>query len=268
VHGGRGEALIERGKMDGEVDKGKKEEALDPIMMDDDQIKRIMATVGKMRSGVPYQYKVNTKKRAVVVREGLKSDEEEVEDLRVVEHIEEILHETYEKKTRGPRAGIEGSNPVHINVSVEPINPCATNTPKSTTLFRQPNFGRRKTVGSASTQGTTIGGASSGIISQVYTPHRGSSSTFRMVGHDPTIRLPEFKGEASKESEKHLFICENIWEEKHITNEDTKLAQLAITLRDHALNWYMSLVTNNPPGTTRTIADIKKLLINEFQKPS
>jgi hypothetical protein len=30
----------------------------------------------------------------------------------------------------------------------------------------------------------------------------------------------------------------------------------------------MSLATNNPPRTTRTIADIKKPLINEFQKPS
>jgi hypothetical protein len=30
----------------------------------------------------------------------------------------------------------------------------------------------------------------------------------------------------------------------------------------------MSLATNNPPGTTKMIADIKKLLINEFQKPS
>jgi hypothetical protein len=47
-----------------------------------------------------------------------------------------------------------------------------------------------------------------------------------------------------------------------ITNEDTKLAQLAITLRDRAMDWYMSLATNNPPGTTRTIVDIKKLLIN------
>jgi hypothetical protein len=65
-----------------------------------------------------------------------------------------------------------------------------------------------------------------------------------------------------------LFICEKIWEEKQITDEDTKLAQLEITLRDHTLDWYMSLATNNPPGTTRTIADIKKLLINEFQKPS
>jgi hypothetical protein len=30
----------------------------------------------------------------------------------------------------------------------------------------------------------------------------------------------------------------------------------------------MSLATNSPPRTTRTIGDIKKLLINEFQKPS
>jgi hypothetical protein len=145
--------------MEGEVDKGKKEEALDPIMMDDDQIKWIMATAGKTCSGVPYQYKVNTKKRVIATREGLESDEEEVEDLRAMDKIEEILCATYERKTRGPRAGIEGSNPIHINVSVEPINPCVTNTPKITPPFRQPNFGRRKTAGSTSTQGTTTGGA-------------------------------------------------------------------------------------------------------------
>jgi hypothetical protein len=55
---------------------------------------------------------------------------------------------------------------------------------------------------------------------------------------------------------------------KKITDEDTKLAQLAIMLRDRALDWYMSLAVNSPPGTTRMIADVKKLLINEFQKPS
>jgi hypothetical protein len=81
VHGGRGEALTERGVMEGGKDKGKEEETLDPIIMDDDQIKRIMATTGNTRSGVPYQYKVNTKKRVVATREGLESDEEEVEDL-------------------------------------------------------------------------------------------------------------------------------------------------------------------------------------------
>jgi hypothetical protein len=46
---------------------------------------------------------VNTKKRAISTREGLSSDEEEVEDLRAVEQTEEILRETYERKTRGPR---------------------------------------------------------------------------------------------------------------------------------------------------------------------
>jgi hypothetical protein len=30
----------------------------------------------------------------------------------------------------------------------------------------------------------------------------------------------------------------------------------------------MSLAVNSPPGVTRTIADVKKLLINEFQNPS
>jgi hypothetical protein len=35
-----------------------------------------------------------------------------------------------------------------------------------------------------------------------------------MERHDPTIILPEFKGEVSEDPEKHLFICEKIWEEK------------------------------------------------------
>jgi hypothetical protein len=142
MHGGRGEALTERGEMEGGKDKGKEEEPLGPIMMDDDQIKHIMVTNGNTRSGVPYKYKVNTKKRVVAAREGLVSDEEEVEDLRAVEQIEEIMCATYERKTRGPRTGKEGNNSIHINVSVEPINPCTNNTPKRTPSFRQPKFRR------------------------------------------------------------------------------------------------------------------------------
>jgi hypothetical protein len=126
------------------MDKGKKEEALDPIMMNEYQIKRIMETTGKMCSGVPYQYKVNTKKRVVVMGEGLESDEEEVEGLWAVEQIEEILRATYEIKMRGPTVGIEGNTTIHINVSVETINPCATNTPRRTPTFRKLNFKRRK----------------------------------------------------------------------------------------------------------------------------
>jgi len=141
VHVGRGEALTEKGEMEGEMDKGKKKEPLDPIMMDNDQIKWIMVTTRKMRSRVCYQYKVNIKNRSIATREGLASDEEEVEDLRVVDQIEEITCATYERNMRGPRVGIECINSIHINVSVEPINPCANNTPKITPPFREPNFG-------------------------------------------------------------------------------------------------------------------------------
>jgi hypothetical protein len=42
---------------------------------------------------------MNNNKRAIADREGLESDEEEVEDLWVVEQIEEILCATYERKT-------------------------------------------------------------------------------------------------------------------------------------------------------------------------
>ena len=143
---------------------------------------------------------------------------------------------TYERKTRGPRTGREGNNTININVSVEPINPCATNRPKRTPPFRQSKFGRSPTIGRIYTQGATTRGASLGSTSQVSTPCRGSSSTFRMAGHDSTIRLPDFWGEATEDPEKHLLICAKIWEEKHITNEDTKLAQLVITLRDRALD--------------------------------
>jgi hypothetical protein len=265
---GKGGSTDKRQRNGGRDDKGKKEEALDSILMEEDQIKQIMATTGRTHSGAPYQYKMDNKKRSIVAREGLASDEEEVEDLRVVEKIEEILCTTYERKTRGPRAGTKGINHIHISVGVEPINPCANNTPERTPQFRKPNFSGRNAVGSTYTHGETNRGASSRRISQGSTPHVGSSSSFRMAGHDPTIRLPEFKGEASEDPEKHLFICENIWDAKKIIDEDTKLAQLAITLRGRALDWYMRLAANSPPGTTRMIMDIKNLLINECQKPS
>jgi hypothetical protein len=85
VHGGRGKVLTKRGEMERRKDKEKKEEHLDLIMMDDDQFKWILASTGKTRRKVPYQYKVNTKKRPISKREGLASNEEEVEDLQAVE---------------------------------------------------------------------------------------------------------------------------------------------------------------------------------------
>jgi hypothetical protein len=67
------------------MDKGRNKEAMDPIMMEEDQIKYTMETTGNMRNGAPYQYKMNNKKRAIADREGLASYEEEVGDLRDME---------------------------------------------------------------------------------------------------------------------------------------------------------------------------------------
>jgi hypothetical protein len=51
--------------MDREMDKGNNKEAMNPIMMEEDHIKKIMEKVGKTHSEIPYQYKMNNKKRAI-----------------------------------------------------------------------------------------------------------------------------------------------------------------------------------------------------------
>jgi hypothetical protein len=88
-----------------------------------------------------------------------------------------------------------------------------TNTPKRTPPFRQPKFEGIPTLGSTSTQKATTKGAISDNLSQVYTPCRGGSSpVFGMVGHDHTIRLPEFRGEVAEDPKKYMSICAKIWE--------------------------------------------------------
>jgi len=70
-------------------------------MMDEEHTKEIMERAGVTRNGRPYQYKVSSKKRETSKREDLENDEEEVEDLRAMGEIEEILCTTYHRKTRG-----------------------------------------------------------------------------------------------------------------------------------------------------------------------
>jgi hypothetical protein len=43
-----------------------------------------------------------------------------------------------------------------------------------------------------------------------------------MVGVDSIIKFPEFQGDESEDPEKHLFICENIWEAKQVTKRIQK----------------------------------------------
>jgi hypothetical protein len=152
---------------------------------------------------------------------------------------------------------------------VEPTTPCATKTSEEEKSVNQQVISGRRIFTGRGSSGNSSKSVSSTSSIQVSTPCRGGSTTnFTMAGQDPTIRLPEFRGDGLDDPEKHLFICEKIWEAKKITDEDTKVSQLEITFRDHALDWYMGLAGNNPMGAPTTIAEVKRQLINEFQKPS
>jgi hypothetical protein len=92
----------------------------------------------------PYQYKINRKKRAVTERKGLESDEEEIEDLCAMKQIEEIMHATYDRKTRGYGSDTEEGTPFQIKISVEPTTPCATKTSGKKESFRQQEISRKR----------------------------------------------------------------------------------------------------------------------------
>jgi hypothetical protein len=78
-----------------------------------------MQKAGMTRSGRPYQYKLNRKKREVAKRVVLESDEEEVEDLSDLKHIEETFFSTYERNIRGEGSYEEENTPIQIQTSVE-----------------------------------------------------------------------------------------------------------------------------------------------------
>jgi hypothetical protein len=138
-----------------------------------------------------------------------------------------------------------------------------TKTSEEEEPFRKPTIsGRRILVGHGSS-GSSSGGTNSTNSSQLSTGG-GSIKNSQCQEHIQLFGYHSFHGEGSEDLEKHLFICENIWVAKKITDEDTKVSQLAITFRDRALDWYMGLAVNSPQGAYN-IANVKKALINEFQ---
>jgi hypothetical protein len=123
----------------------------------------------------------------------LDNDEEEVEDLRVIEKIEEILRDTYERKTRVQGSGEKEGSPFHILISVEPTTPCVTKTSKEEKLVNQQVIRGRRTFTGHGSSGKSSRRVSSKSSSQLSTPCGGGSKTnFTMEGQDSTIRLPEF----------------------------------------------------------------------------
>jgi hypothetical protein len=129
--------------------------------------------------GIPYQYNLNRKKRAAVKREGLESDEEEVDYLCAIEHIEEILCATYEINTRGEGYNEEVGTPVQIRINVEPTTPC-TNTSSKKYFLREQVTDAQKNLGdqnrSEGTSGSTSINKDSGTSGSTSSNSSGSSS--------------------------------------------------------------------------------------------
>ena len=57
-------------------------------------------------------------------------------------------------------------------------------------------------------------------------------------------KLPIFRGTGLEDPEQHWFLCEAVWTIKHITNNDVKIVQLATTLSERALTWFMKYSTS------------------------
>ena len=53
------------------------------------------------------------------------------------------------------------------------------------------------------------------------------------------MKLPTFRGTGAEDLEQHWFLCEAVWTIKQIQDDNTKLVQLATTLRERGLTWYM-----------------------------
>ena len=93
------------------------------------------------------------------------------------------------------------------------------------------------------TQNNTVGTTSSSshivhttATSPTSTPLSGSNTANQhpprrnRMGDD--MKLPTFKGTGAEDPEQHWFLCEAVWTIKQIQDDNTKLVQLATTLRE------------------------------------
>jgi hypothetical protein len=104
--------------------------------------------------------------------------------------IKDILHITYERKTKGHGSGAEGGSPFQIQIRVKPTTPCATKTSKEEKSVNQHVISGRRIFTRRGSSGNSSRSVSSETSSQV--SKGGSTTNFTMKIQDPTIRLPEF----------------------------------------------------------------------------
>jgi hypothetical protein len=86
-----------------------------------------------------------------------------------------------------------------------------------------------------------------------------------MVNQGSALRVLVFHGTSKDDVEQHLFTYKEIGFVKRITDESFKIMQLETTFMDRALTWYMKYKDIAPVGQDRSLAEIKKDILREFQ---
>lgn len=87
------------------------------------------------------------------------------------------------------------------------------------------------------------------------------------VRDDTILKVPIFHRIGKYDVEQHWFIYEEIWVVKQTIDENAKIEYLETTFRERYLMWYMKFKDTTLAKQARSLAQIKKSLLKEFQNP-
>ena len=77
-----------------------------------------------------------------------------------------------------------------------------------------------------------------------------------MVGDD--AKLPLFHGNGTEDPEQYWFLCEAVWNIKETMDDEVKKGQLVMTLRCHALDWFIKFVQVPTGAPAKTLDEVRK----------
>ena len=81
------------------------------------------------------------------------------------------------------------------------------------------------------------------------------------------VQLPTFNGNGMEDPEQHWFLCEAVWILRLVHGADVKKAQMIMTLRGRALDWFMKFFVISVKTPQKNLEEIQAAMISEFRKP-
>jgi hypothetical protein len=212
--------------------------------------------IGVLHCGKRFRYN----KKEIVAGKGEKHREFEESD-----HCTKLQITPYRERKRKERDPqyhpTEEGIPSQIRICVEPMTPCASLRIEAGTE----TCSREIVISGGSQRNSQNSGSSTTNQSQLTSP-RVSTTPNTMAGVDHTLRMLEFQGTGSEDPEQHLFVCDTIWTVKNVQDEVTKIVQLAMTFRGHALLWYMKFQTTTPSRIVKKFGRDQTSIVKRIQE--